>query len=216
MTNEEHRRMESLCRQIQIEPDQNVLLRLISELADLLEVSRPKKNRARINFAHGNGHPSEFNPYITLAGNRRISELLSAMIDATSANYGNVQLLDSSQPGLKIVAQCGFSKEFLDYFATVCNGSFCCGEAMNRKSRVLVNDVLTDPLFQDAEARNVMLRAGVRACQSTPLFEPSGSFIGMVSTHYQQPTQFDPSLWERVDTLVADFAKALPQESPAA
>lgn len=150
-----------------------------------------------------------YNPYTILAGNPRIPELLALMIDATGADFGNVQLLDSSRRRLKIVAHQGFGREFLSYFDTVCGGSFACGAAMNEHCRVAVSDILHDPLFRDAQTQAVMLEANVRACQSTPLFDPSRNFIGVVSTHFRQPTRLDPLTWKRVDLVTADFTKRL-------
>lgn len=153
--------------------------------------------------------PAAYNPYAVLVRSPQIPALLDLMIEATAADFGNVQLLDSSRRGLKIVAHQGFGREFLSYFDTVCSGSFSCGAAMYERRRIAVTDILHDPLFQDAQTQAVMLDANVRACQSTPLFDPSGNFIGVVSTHFRQPTQFDPSIWKRIESLTEDFTNRL-------
>jgi GAF domain-containing protein len=149
------------------------------------------------------------NPYAALANSPQIAELLILIIKLTAADFGNVQLFDSSRSRLRIVAQLGFAVEFLNYFDTVCSGTFACGAAMNQHSRVIVSDVLTDPLFNDLQTQGVMLRANVRACQSTPLFDQLGNFIGVVSTHFQKPTSLDAEQWKRVDTVVAQFTNLL-------
>ena len=48
-----------------------------------------------------------------------ISESLKSLIHASGADFGNVQLFDSTNRVLRIVAQHGFQREFLDYFDTV-------------------------------------------------------------------------------------------------
>jgi DNA-binding NarL/FixJ family response regulator len=152
-------------------------------------------------------HLVESNPYLLFAGSPWIPKLLESTIEATAADFGNVQLFDSSRQGLRIVVHHGFGSEFLTYFETVCNGSSPCGEAMNRRSRVIVPDVASDQLFLDHQTRDVMLRAQVRSCQSTPLINSSGKFLGVVSTHFVRPRRFSPRVLKRVDditvTLVA-------------
>jgi CheY-like chemotaxis protein len=127
------------------------------------------------------------NPYLQFAHSPSISEFLASVINASAADYGNVQFFDCKRGELRIVAQHGFGTEFLDYFDTVhCDDVCVCSAAMNRSSRVVVTDVATAPLLSN-ETRGVLLRAKVRAVQSTPLVETSGKLIGMVSTHYSHP-----------------------------
>ena len=127
------------------------------------------------------------------------------MINACAANFGNVQLFDSQNGKLKIVAQYGFGTEFMGYFGTVnCKHGCVCSAAMNNRSRIVVTDVATDSLLTD-ESRGVLLRAKVRSVQSTPLIEPSGKFVGMVSTHYSHPGGPTPDVLQNVDAVVATF-----------
>jgi DNA-binding NarL/FixJ family response regulator len=108
------------------------------------------------------------NPYLKFAHSPSISEFLTSMINASAADFGNIQLFDSKGGKLRIVAQHGFGKEFLDYFDTVHCDHFCvCSAAMNRLSRVVVTDVATDPLFS-SESRGVLLRANVDRSGSDP------------------------------------------------
>jgi len=150
-------------------------------------------------------HLVESNPCLLFASSPWIPQLLESTIEATAADLGNVQLFDSSRQGLRIVAHQGFGSEFLTYFDTVCNGSSPCGEAMNRRSRVIVADVASDPLFRDNQTRDVMLRAQVRSCQSTPLINSSGDFLGVASTHFVRPRRFSPRVLKDVDDITATF-----------
>jgi hypothetical protein len=160
----------------------------------------------------GKGHIVEHNPFGLFAKSPWVVELLASIIRATSADFGNVQLFDSAQRALKITAQQGFGKEFLSYFRTVWTGEFCCGAALKKRSRIVVQDVVCDPLFQDAVCKQVMLRARVRSCQSSPLIDGSGRLIGVVSTHFDRPRKFSPRLWKAADDLITSFIRELPSQ----
>jgi DNA-binding NarL/FixJ family response regulator len=148
---------------------------------------------------------TERNPYRQIGRSALISEFLASIIEATGADFGNVQLFDSANQVLRIVAHQGFEPEFLNHFDTVRSTHGCaCSTALNERCRVVVADVATDSRFSD-DSRGVLLRANVRSVQSTPLIEPSGRFIGMVSTHHSRPEGTMPHLWKRVDELAASF-----------
>jgi len=148
---------------------------------------------------------TEGNPFRQYAGNALVSEFLAAVMDATAADFGNVQLFDSRSGVLRIVAQRGFENEFLSYFDTVnVKEHCCCGAAMKKRSRIVVRDVAIDAIFS-SDVRGVLLRANVHSIQSTPLINAAGNFIGMVSTHYTSPGGPLPHMWTGVDNLAAKF-----------
>ncbi len=211
MNGQRWKQVKWLCEQIAEEQDQATFLRLVTELSDLLEETDRIPDFAVTAGSNGNGNSCRetYNPYLRLAGDPAISELLISMIETTSADFGNVQLFDPSRDALRITAQRGFNSEFLDYFETVRPGQCSCGEAMRVRSRIVVNDILCDPLFRDPKTQDVMLRAHVRSCQSSPLIDPRGEFIGMVSTHFERPRDFSPELWEQVDELIAESTRTL-------
>jgi len=76
-----------------------------------------------------------------------VRDLLTAAMDASAADFGNIQLFDSTDHSLRIAAQHGFQNEFLDYFARVRDSDCACGVAMARRSRVTVPDTASDPVF---------------------------------------------------------------------
>jgi DNA-binding NarL/FixJ family response regulator len=120
-------------------------------------------------------HRIENNPYLLLRSSESISEFLASIIDATDADFGNVQLFDSTNQVLRIVAHRGFESEFLDYFDTVsCDDDCLCGAAMNARTRIVVSDVSRHPVYS-GDSRGVMLRANVRSVQTTPLIDRSGN-----------------------------------------
>jgi len=114
-----------------------------------------------------------------------LREILDAAMDIAGADMGNIQLLEDG--ALKIAAQRGFEAPFLEFFQAVTDGDSACGAALSRGERVVVEDVTSSPVYSRA-AREVLLAAGVRAVQSTPLVSHSGRVVGMVSTHCRVPS----------------------------
>jgi PAS domain S-box-containing protein len=60
-----------------------------------------------------------------------------------------------------------------------------CGTAMFRGTRVIVTDILADPLWDDY--RELGRELGVRACWSTPIFSPQRAVLGSFAMYYDQP-----------------------------
>ena len=116
-----------------------------------------------------------------------LHDILDAAIEITGAQMGNIQLLEGDV--LRIAAQRGFDRPFLEFFASVHGEEAACGAALQRAERVVVADVLKSPIFIDTPALDVMIAAGARAVQSTPLVSRSGLVLGMFSTHYQHAPQ---------------------------
>jgi len=114
-----------------------------------------------------------------------LEEGLNAVIALQNADFGNVQLYNPETKTLEIVAYRGFQRSFLDYFSSVNEPGAACGRAMQRRERVIIEDVLADPDFEPH--REIAASAGFRAVQSTPLFSRSGEPLGMISTHFRQP-----------------------------
>jgi PAS domain S-box-containing protein len=114
-----------------------------------------------------------------------LEEVLDATIALQNADLGNVQLYNPQTQTLEIVAQRGFQQDFLDYFTSVHEDSSACGRALQRRERVIIEDVETDAAFEPH--RHIAAAAGFRGVQLTPLFSRSGEPLGMISTHFRQP-----------------------------
>jgi hypothetical protein len=131
-----------------------------------------------------------------------LRDMLDLLVIGTRADMGNIQVLDNAG-NLKIVAQIGFERPFLDFFDGVHAGSCACGSALKAGQRVIVEDVMESPLYS-ADARTAMLDAGARSVQSTPIVSPSGQVVAVLSTHYRSTL----SAKER-DFLMADIIAEL-------
>lgn len=148
----------------------------------------------------------------------KAKELMLGIIDSaiaiSGADFGNIQIVDTSAQELRIVAQRGFPQYWLDYWEVVTYGQGTCGAALENGGRVIVEDVTKSPLFTGATL-DVMLRAGIHAVQSTPLVNREGNMIGIFSTHYKKPfvlnqqaeRLLDIFARQAVDTLELIFLK---------
>jgi PAS domain S-box-containing protein len=115
--------------------------------------------------------------------------VLDAAVALTKASKGTMQLLDHSCGALRLAAQKGFDRPFLDFFAEVRDQPSTCGAAMRTGERVIIEDVLESKMFAGTRSLDILLDAGVRAVMSTPLISSSGKLLGMISTHYSAPHQ---------------------------
>jgi PAS domain S-box-containing protein len=135
-----------------------------------------------------------------------LHDIIDAAIEITRADMGAIQLLEDG--ALKIVAQRGFGAPFLDFFNMTREGQAACGAAIQKGERVIVEDVANSHIFAGAPALGVMLAAGARAVQSTPLVSRSGHVLGMFSTHYRAPRRASEHELRQLDVLArqaADF-----------
>jgi two-component system sensor histidine kinase UhpB len=115
-----------------------------------------------------------------------LRRVLEASRDLLRADMGYVQIYDAQENTLKIAASVGLNRDLLDYFGTVPAGfSAACGPALERRARVIVEDVFADPLFKDL--RPVFAAHGISAAQSTPLFTCDGEFCGTLTTLWNRP-----------------------------
>ena len=117
-----------------------------------------------------------------------LAQILQAAIAITGADKGNIQLLDPESGTLQIAVHNGFEKAFLNFFSTVQEGeAAACGAALQAAERIIVEDVAQSELFSGQPSLGVVLDAGVRAVQSTPLRSGAGTVLGMISTHFAHP-----------------------------
>jgi signal transduction histidine kinase len=136
-----------------------------------------------------------------------LSEIVETALIITNANMGNIQIYDERSSSLNIVAHSGFKQPFLDFFRTVhMQRGASCGLAMSVKQRIIVEDVMQSPIFMDTPSLEVMLEAGARACQSTPLHSRDGRLVGMLNTHYLTPCCPDKHDLQLLDLLARQSA----------
>ena len=116
-----------------------------------------------------------------------LAQILDAAIAITGADKGNIQLVDPASDALHIATSRGFEQPFIDFFSAVRKGeAAACGTVLQTTERVIVEDVARSKIFTGQPALAVLLDAGVRAVQSTPLTGRTGVVLGMISTHFSR------------------------------
>ena len=130
-----------------------------------------------------------------------LQEIVDAAVEITGTTMGNAQLLEPETGTLRLVAHRHFKEAYLEYFSSVVGGRAASGTAVMRGERVVVEDVTRSPIFDGTDAPGVMLEAGARAVQSTPMIGRSGRIVGILSTHYAEPTRPDEQTLRRLDRL---------------
>ncbi|MGH9559973.1 MAG: response regulator, partial [Terracidiphilus sp.] len=116
-----------------------------------------------------------------------LHRIVQTAISIAGAEKGNLQLLDPTTGALKLAAKQSFDPAFQEYFAEVKGLDAACGRALRLHHRVVVEDITQSEIFRGNQSLEVLLAAGVRAVQSTPLISTGGEVLGMVSTHFAQP-----------------------------
>jgi nitrate/nitrite-specific signal transduction histidine kinase len=141
-----------------------------------------------------------------------LDRVIRVAVDITGAEMGNIQRGDEMGV-LTIAAHVGFDRPFLDFFAHVdAHTDSACAAARTNRQRVLVDDVTTSPIFSGRRSAPVMAAAGVRAVQSTPLFDRTGRFLGMFSTHYRDVHHFEEAELRWLDLLARHAAEVIARQ----
>jgi C4-dicarboxylate-specific signal transduction histidine kinase len=79
-----------------------------------------------------------------------------------------------------------------------------CGTAMHTATRVIVTDILTDPLWENY--RDAARQFGLRACWSTPIFSPQRKVLGSFAMYYSEPRAPSDEELRLIETA-ADIAR---------
>ncbi len=109
-------------------------------------------------------------------------EILAAAITLTRADAGVVQILDPANGDLSLLAAKGFEEDLVIRFQRVdASSPTSCGLALNSNQRAYVD---FDVPGESHPAFGLMLAAGYRSAQSTPLVSRAGTMIGMITTHW--------------------------------
>ena len=150
-----------------------------------------------------------------------INEIYKRLIDVARkimhSDYASMQMLYDDQknnPKLQLLATHGFSQEAIEFWewVEVESGASTCSESLRTGKRIIVTNVETCDFMQGTEDREVYLRTGIYAVQTTPLYSRSGKMLGMISTHWGKP--YHPSERELrfLDVLARQAADIIEQK----
>ena len=145
-----------------------------------------------------------------------LNGILLAVIEGTRADMGTIQAYVRETGSLHMLVHRGFQEPFLEFFDSVGPGDAACGTALKSKRRVIIPDVANSPIFAGTRLLEVVLDAGIRAVQSTPLMGKSGDVCGILSTHYRNVTQPGKKDLHLIDYFAGWAAETLEAEHCAA
>jgi len=112
--------------------------------------------------------------------------MLIRIIEARSEGLsGSVLLLDEDGVHVRTGAAPTLPKAYVDMIDGLPIGPAAgsCGVAMYTRRRVVVTDIMTDPLWEGY--RQFAAPYGLRACWSTPILSNDGSVLGSFAMYYQ-------------------------------
>jgi PAS domain S-box-containing protein len=138
-----------------------------------------------------------------------LDQILDAAIGITGADKGSIQLLEDDGCTLRLTAQRGLPRDFLAFFGRVHKGQGACGTVLETGERLTVGDVTTHPLLAGIPALKVLLSAGCRAVQSTPLLTRYGNLVGILSTYKGTACQFAERDLRLLDLLARQAADSI-------
>src|SRR5437660_2355078 len=217
MTNEHRRRIESLCRQIEIEQDQDVFIRLVMELNQVLETDALQSGFAAKSKLNGNGHQPSDNHTTVFASS--YEKIVDDAVAVMRSEYASVQMLFPERGAggeLRLLAFRGFNPEAAKFWEWVrADSKSTCGIALRETRRVVAPDIAVCDFMADSEDQQVYLQTGIHACQTTPLIARTGNVVGMISTHWRtphQPSEGDFDLFDILARQAADLIERCRQE----
>ncbi|MBD2073675.1 response regulator [Phormidium sp. FACHB-592] len=142
-------------------------------------------------------------------------EILAAAIALTRADAGTVQILDVATQELVLLANQGFEQTIITHFDRMSESANTpCGMALKTGNRSFVDFDVPESENPDG-ARRMLLEAGYRSGQSTPLITRAGKIIGMVSTHWHQHHRPSERELRFLDLLARQAADLIEQRQTA-
>lgn len=139
-------------------------------------------------------------------------KILEAAVAVMRSQYGSLQMYlpeAGSKGELRLLSAWGLSPQDAEFWKCVQADSSCtCGQALRTGKRAVAENVETCAFMAGTPDREALLRAGIRAAQSTPLVARNGLLVGMISTHWDKPhvpTERDLRLLDIIARQAADL-----------
>ena len=175
-------------------------------LVQLLVTSRDITERRREEALHAAQHQV----LEMIALGRSLPEVLDSVVrlveNHSDGMLCTVLLLDDDGVSIRHGAAPSLPPDYVQAIngLTIGPSTGSCGTAMYLGKRVVVTDILTDPLWENY--RGVTERFGLRACWSTPIFSPQRKVLGSFAMYYREPrAPRDEELW--LIEAAADIAR---------
>jgi PAS domain S-box-containing protein len=163
---------------------------------------------------------------IEMAGSGDVETLYGKLVEAAvsimRSDFASMQQYYphlGARGELKLLGHHGFTPEAAGFWAWVRADSACtCGVAISRRERVIAADIEHTDFMAGTVDQEQLLKAGMRAAQTTPLFSRNGELVGMISTHWKtchQPSERDLRLLDILARLAADLIERTRQDEEA-
>jgi len=156
-------------------------------ITQLLVVSRDITDRRRDEAFRA----AQLQMFETIAADGALSDALDHLVRVVEQHSGgmlcSVLLLDDDGISIRHGAAPSLPADYVRAIDGVQIGprTGSCGTAMYLADRVVVTDILTDPLWEDY--REAARLAGLRACWSQPIFSPQRRVLGAFAMYYGEP-----------------------------
>jgi PAS domain S-box-containing protein len=116
-----------------------------------------------------------------------LHEIIRAAIAVTDADMGTIQLLETGENELRLLAWKGFEEPYIHLFHHVRLSTHTpAASALETARREVVPDLARSSFGVGTRSGAEMGSAGVRAMQSTPLISRSGRPLGVISTYWRE------------------------------
>ena len=138
-----------------------------------------------------------------------LGEIVASAAGINGADVGLIRLLDPARGDLAICAGVGLPDGFGDRFGRRKAGQSACDRALERRSSVVVEDVLSDPDCTD-EDRELARVGGFRGFQTSPLFTQAGEPLGTIWTAFfapHRPPTRQVRMVEQFARIASDFVE---------
>jgi PAS domain S-box-containing protein len=132
-----------------------------------------------------------------LASGASLHEVLAVIVrfieEAAPASLASILLLDEAGERLSTGAAPSLPEAYTRAIdgAPIGARAGSCGTAVFRKQPVFVEDITTDPLWDDY--RHLLAEHGLRACWSIPICTAEGRVLGTFAIYYKEPRMPDQS-----------------------
>jgi GAF domain-containing protein len=217
MTNEQRRRIKSLCGQIEVVQDENVFMRMACELQELIgqwlcELHHPPSH-PQLDYFPTKSKVNGYGPRTGYGPNNGAS-IYEAIVDDAIAlmrsDYASLQMLypERGRGGaLRLVAFRGFDPHAGAFWEWVgADSKTTCAMALRSHRRVVAPDIISCDFMVDSEYQKLCFQAGIHGCQSTPLMDRRGKIVGIISTHWRTPHQPSEGDFRLFDVLARQAA----------
>jgi len=116
-----------------------------------------------------------------------LEDLVRSMESLAPGSIGSVLLLDDDGVHVRHAAAPSLPAEFVAAIdgQPIGERAGSCGTAMYRRQAVIVEDITTDPLWD--EYRDTAMRFGLRACWSTPILDEGEGALGSFALYWKEP-----------------------------